>query len=184
MTSAATFPITRPALSLLSREPLRATWEFLSHKLTRQEPLLKDGDGHPIVFFPGLGSDGRALAPLRQSCQNMGYQALDWGRGFNTGPKGEIDAWMHELAEDTAELIRGYDKPATLIGWSLGGFYARETAKLLKGNIRQVITLGTPFNDGVDYTNVSWVFRLLNGSALKVDPALTARLMPMPDSRA
>lgn len=181
MTSAVTFPITRPPLSLLSSEPLRAAWEFLSHKLATRQPPLTRGDGHPIVFFPGLGSDGRALAPLRQYCQTMGYQAIDWGRGFNAGPKGAIDPWLGELAEHTRNLIRPHAQPATLIGWSLGGFYARETAKILKGQgIRQVITLGTPFNDGVGYTNVAWVFRLLNGSELKIDPALAARLRKPP----
>ncbi len=105
---------------------------------------------------------------------------MDWGRGFNTGPKGDVDAWIAELADHTADLIRPFAGRATLIGWSLGGLYARELAKVLKSRVRQVITLGTPFNDGTDYTNVSWVFRMLNGQRPLMNSAMIRRLRKPP----
>jgi len=46
--------------------------------------------------------------------------------------------------------------------------------------VRQVITIGTPFNASADHTNVGWIFRLLSGSAPRFDAALSARLRSAP----
>jgi pimeloyl-ACP methyl ester carboxylesterase len=35
----------------------------------------------------------------------------------------------------------------SLVGWSLGGIYARELARVFPDQVRLVITLGTPFRD-------------------------------------
>ena len=69
------------------------------------------------------------------------------------------------------------------IGWSLGGLYAREIGKLMAPRIRQVITIGTPFNAEGDHTNVGWLFRLLSGSSSAMDAALSRRLRTPPPLR-
>jgi pimeloyl-ACP methyl ester carboxylesterase len=171
--------IERPPLYLLGTEPIRALREFVAHKLSRG-PRGPSGDGHPVVIFPGMATDGRAVAPLRAHCEALGYTALDWGLGFNTGPQGDVDAWTRELAAHVRGLLKGFRSKATLIGWSLGGLYARELAKILRPRIRQVITIGTPFNAELDHTNVGWIYRLLTGSDGRVDPALSARLRTPP----
>jgi pimeloyl-ACP methyl ester carboxylesterase len=169
----------RPPLFLLGVEPWRAALEFLSHKLART--LAESaGDGHPVVIFPGLATDGSAVAPLREYCVALGYSAFDWGRGFNTGPQGDLDAWLADLATHVSALLDRHAKPATLIGWSLGGLYARELGKLLSPRLRQVITIATPFNALADHTHAGWLFRLLNGSAPTFDEALSARLRRPP----
>jgi pimeloyl-ACP methyl ester carboxylesterase len=172
--------IERPSLTLLGLEPWRAALEFITHHLTRPAPAAATGDGHPVVVFPGMGTDGRAVAPLREHCKALGYAAMDWGRGYNTGPQGDIDTWMRRLAEDTAGLLAAHGQSATLVGWSLGGLYAREVAKLLGDRVRQVITIGTPFNADADHTNVGWVFKLLSGQEPTVDRALSARFREPP----
>ena len=131
-------------------------------------------------MFPGLASDGKAMAPLRKHCAALGYDSIDWGRGFNTGPKGDVDTWLSALADHTLELLAGKKQTATLLGWSLGGVYAREVAKLLGPRVRQVITIGTPFNADADHTNVGWVFRLLSNSPQAFDPAFSSRLRKAP----
>lgn len=172
-------PIQRPSLVLLGTEPWRAAFEFVSHKINRRRPGQR-GDGHPVVIFPGLGADATSLAPLLKHCQTLGYTAFDWGRGFNTGPKGDVDQWLSDLAGHTAARLAGFDQKASLIGWSLGGLYAREIAKLLPPAVRQVITIGTPFNAGADYTHVGWIYRLLSGNGAKYDAALSQRLRTAP----
>ena len=175
------FPITRPSLKLLGTEPWRAAAEFMSFKLRRKPAASVAGDGHPVIIFPGMASDGRAVAPLRNYCQSLGYSALDWGRGFNTGPRGDVDSWMQELADEVSQTLKAYpEQPATLVGWSLGGFYARELGKLLAPQVRQVITIGTPFNAEADHTNVGWLFKLLNGAAPAFDSDLAKRLRTPP----
>lgn len=172
--------VLRPSLTLLSTEPWRAAFEYVSLKAGRPARTPVQGDGHPVIIFPGLGTDGTAVRPLRRHCQSLGYAAQDWGRGYNTGPRGDVDEWLQDLARHTAGLLAGSCQPATLIGWSLGGFYARELGKLLAPQVRQVITIGTPFNADSDHTRVGWLFRLLSGSKPGLDPALSQRLRTPP----
>ncbi len=172
-------PPKRPNLLLLGSEPWRAAREYLAHKVGAAVEG-SPGDGHPVIFFPGLGTSDSALAPLRDRCRALGYSALGWGRGYNTGPHGDFDEWLGELAAHLDTLLAPFVQSATLIGWSLGGLYARELAKLRPARIRQVITFGTPFNALADHTNVGWVFRLLSGTELKFNAALSARLRTPP----
>lgn len=181
MISSLNFPIKRPSLALLGAEPLRAAFEFVSHKLHRDPQLAKgQGDGHPVLIFPGLGMDGKCVAPLRKVCESLGYTAFDWGRGYNIGPKGDVDVWLRDLAVHSGEMLKDHDQPDTLIGWSLGGLYARELAKLMGGRIRQVITIGTPFNADADHTNVGWLYRLLSNSSPAFNEELSQRLAMAP----
>ena len=87
---------------------------------------------------------------------------------------------MADLKGHTAQLLSGFEKSATFIGWSLGGIYARELSKTMGRRVRQVITIGTPFNASADHTNVGWIFRLLSGNAPPFDAALSARLRSAP----
>ena len=169
----------RPSLVLLGTEPWRAAFEYASHKFTAAKHGVT-GDGHTVVIFPGMATDGRSVAPLRKFCQSLGYQASDWGRGFNMGPQGNMDAWLADLASHTQTLLPSPGSNATLIGWSLGGIYAREVAKLIPSQVRQVITIGTPFNADADHTNVGWLFRLLTNSPSTFDAALAKHLRVPP----
>lgn len=168
-----------PPLTLLGAEPLRAVLEYASMRLMNKTGL-PAGDGHPVVLFPGLATDRHAIGPLKEFCEMLGYTAYDWGRGFNTGPKGDVDEWLAELSSHVGDLLRQHKQRATLIGWSLGGIYAREIAKSISRRVRQVITIGTPFAGTADQTNVSWVYRLVNGQIPPLDEALMQRLRTAP----
>lgn len=174
--------VQRPSLALLGAEPFRAALDFARHQLSKTLPA-KAGDGHPVVLFPGLGADGHSLAPLREHCRHLGYDAVDWGQGFNTGPEGDLDTWLAVLQGRVEDLLAGHAQPATLIGWSLGGLYARELGKLMAPRLRQVITIGTPFNADADHTHAGWLFRLLSGGSMMLDPALSQRLRTPPPLR-
>lgn len=165
---------------LLGMEPFRAAMEFAWPGLAGPAPPTT-GDGHPVVIFPGLGADGSSVTVLRDHCRALGYAAFDWGQGFNIGPQGPLDAWLQGLAHRVAALLAGHAKPATLIGWSLGGLYARELGKLLAPRLRQVITIGTPFNP--DTAHPGWLLRWLGGVATPVDAALGMRLRTPPPLR-
>jgi predicted alpha/beta hydrolase family esterase len=177
MTQNPIFASRPPALALLGLEPVRAALEYASMRLMDKSELPM-GDGHHVVIFPGLATDKTSVAPLKHFLQRLGYEACDWGRGFNTGPQGDVDAWLEELADHVAAL--GDERRLTLIGWSLGGIYAREVAKLRPDRVRQVITIGTPFAGTAEQTHASWVYRLVNGQAPVLDRALLARLRAAP----
>jgi pimeloyl-ACP methyl ester carboxylesterase len=164
----------------LGTEPVRAAIEYARMR-TMDSSALPRGDGHPVVVFPGLGANHRSIAPLIRLCRQLGYDAHDWGRGFNTGPRGELGAWFDELALHVDALAGAQARTMSLIGWSLGGFYAREVAKRLNGRVRQVITVGTPFAGNAEHTHVAWFYRLINGRAPAFDDATMAALRTPPD---
>lgn len=174
----ATNAITRPSMALLGLEPWRATYELVRSAWSTV-PVAPRGDGHRVIVFPGLCSSTWAVAPMIRLCQRLGYQADDWGRGLNTGPGHDLDAWLHGLS---SEMSIDAQSPAsvTLVGWSLGGLYAREIAKLAPTHVRQVITIGSPFNADADYTRVGWLFNFLSGRPIQFDSALVRRLRTPP----
>lgn len=168
-----------PPLSLLGVEPLRAVLEYASMKFMNKTAL-PAGDGHPVVIFPGLATDSHSIGPLKEFCEQLGYTAYDWGRGFNTGPQGDVDSWLDALADHVGELTAEHDQAVSLVGWSLGGIYARELARKRPARVRQVITIGTPFAGTTEQTNVAWVYRLVNGQKPPLDPSLMRRLRTAP----
>ena len=174
-----TDPMSSPSLLLLGAEPWRAAVEFVGMK-TMDKSVLPSGDGHAVVIFPGLATDHQAVAPLKRFCMGLGYDAFDWGRGMNTGPKGDVDAWLDGLTHDVADMTKSHDTPISLVGWSLGGIYAREVAKRLPKRTRQVITIGTPFAGSPEHTRARWIYRLLNGRKPPLNKALAQRLAVPP----
>ncbi|MEO8134077.1 MAG: alpha/beta fold hydrolase [Betaproteobacteria bacterium] len=164
---------------MLGIEPLRAALEFARMHFMRHEQHAT-GDGHAVVLFPGLGTDHRYMAPLTKHCERLGYECHDWGRGRNTGPVGDPDAWLADLAAEVSAIADRQDDGVSLIGWSLGGLYAREIAKALPGRVRHVITLGSPFARISNSTNVGWLYGLLNRRSTAIDSRLAKRLRTPP----
>lgn len=176
------YPIAARNPSLTLMEPFRAVMELAFQQFaTPQEAAA--GDGHPVIIFPGLGADGTSVSILRAHCQKLGYDAFDWGQGFNTGPRGELAAWLEGLAHQISDQLAKHEKPATLIGWSLGGLYARELGKLLAPRLRQVITIATPFNGCADDGSAAWLSSVLGGGAARIDPSWIQRLRIPPPIR-
>ena len=173
-------PIRAPHWTLLGSEPIRAALEYLQMR-SMDIASLPRGDGHPVVVFPGLAANEASTGPLVRLCRTLGYAARDWGRGFNTGPRGDVAAWLDDLARHVDGLTAEHPHTITLVGWSLGGFYAREVAKRLQRRVRQVITVGTPFAGQAEHTHAAWLYRMINGRPPAFDNALMARFRTPPD---
>ncbi|HKX39674.1 MAG TPA: alpha/beta hydrolase [Burkholderiaceae bacterium] len=155
----------------------RAPWEFAA--MLAATPWLRrlpSGDGHPVLVFPGMGANDFTTAPLRSFLDRLGYVTRPWGQGFNFGPR---DGVLKRCASDVRALADAHGRPVSLIGWSLGGLYAREMAKELPDHARCVITLGTPFTGHPRATNAWRVFEVLSGQKAE-DPAMMARLRTPP----
>lgn len=149
-----------PSLSLLAAEPARALLDYLGSHLPG--PALANGDGHPVVVYPGLGAGAWSTARLREALNGAGFDALDWGFGQNTGPKGSIPDWLEQLRAAVEAVRAERGREVSLVGWSLGGIYAREIGRAAPEMVRQVISLGSPFAAGPDATHAAWLYRMLN----------------------
>lgn len=99
------------------------------------------GDGAPLIVLPGLGASSVSMAPVRRYLERIGHDARDWGLGRNSGKVEELLEAMTERVNDVATET---GHPVALVGWSLGGFVARETARDAPDTVRRVITFGTP----------------------------------------
>jgi hypothetical protein len=168
-----------PSYGLLALEPLRAALEYAGHGVMDEQDLPR-GDGHPVVVFPGLATNEFVTRPLLSFCERLGYRSVDWGLGFNVGPKGEVEAWLDTLAANVQERTLEHGEPVSLVGWSLGGIYAREVAKRLAQRVRQVITIGTPFAGSAEHTNAGLIYRLLNGDKAPQEAELLQMLRTPP----
>lgn len=167
-----------PALGLLLTEPLRAMLDLFAAKASQPPPVA--GDGHPVVVYPGLGAGAFTTSRLRSYLQDCNFAVHDWGRGVNTGPEGDIDAWIAPLVAHVRALHAETGRKVSLVGWSLGGIYAREVAKLCPEAVRQVVTLATPFGAMHDANHAGTIYRLLGGDTSQLTAELQARLRQCP----
>jgi pimeloyl-ACP methyl ester carboxylesterase len=137
---------------------------------------LPRGDGHPVLVFPGMGASDVTTVPLRRYLAGLGYVAQAWGQGLNFGPRPGV---LERSADDIRALADKHGQPVSLIGWSLGGIYARELAKLHPAETRCVITLGTPFTGHPKATNAWRIYELLSRSKIG-DAELMAEIRKPP----
>jgi len=154
-------PIRAPSLALLMAEPGRAVFEL--GLLPSALPLLRAapaGDGHAVMVLPGMAASERSTAPLRRFLARKGYAAYGWEQGRNIGS----ETLMAPLLQRLAELRQRHGGKVSLVGWSLGGIYAREMARSMPDAVRCVITLGSPFRGPYKASNVWRVYELLSGS--------------------
>ena len=150
----------------------RAALEWLSlyelsafHAASPLFSYLKPGDGHPVLVLPGFVGSDRSTAPLRRLLRLRGHDAHGWLLGPNYGAHERVMSGMfrrlEQLHERTGERV-------SIVGWSLGGMFARELARERPTIVRQVITLSAPFRfrDG-DRGNASGLYEMFGP---KVEP--------------
>ncbi len=104
--------------------------------------MIGRGDNHPVLILPGFLADDSSTLPLRYILRGQGYWVDGWDLGRNVGPTPHI---VDGLIAKLQMMHDRHDSPVTLIGWSLGGIYARRLARKFPHLVRQVITLGSPF---------------------------------------
>jgi pimeloyl-ACP methyl ester carboxylesterase len=132
-----------PSLPLYVSESFRAAAEYGA--LVASAPLLPTlprGDGHAVLVIPGILTTDASTASLRWVLTALGYHVRGWSLGWNVGPTARVARELHRRLDVMAEHHGG---PVSVIGWSLGGIYARTLARVAPDVVRQVITLGSPF---------------------------------------
>jgi pimeloyl-ACP methyl ester carboxylesterase len=118
------------------------------------------GDGHEVIVFPGLSASDASTIPLRRYIGSLGYQTQGWSQGFNFGPRAGV---LEAAKRQVQEACDASGRKVSLLGWSLGGVYARELAKEMPDCVRGVITLGTPFAGPPRSTNAWRIYELTSG---------------------
>lgn len=169
-------PLKAPNALLMLMEA-RAPWEAAA--LLAASPLLRHlprGDTHPVLVLPGLGASDLSTLPLRNLFESLGHQVHPWRQGQNFGPRPGV---LERCEQDVRALYARYHRRVSLVGWSLGGLYAREVAKRVPQLVRSVVTLGTPFTGHPRATNAWRLFEWVSGQST-LDEARLAELREAP----
>ncbi len=103
------------------------------------------GNGRPVLLVPGLGATDASLLPLRLYLRHLGHRADAIGLGRVTD---DVLGQYERVREQTVALRRRTGQPIVIIGWSIGGVLARETARDVPGDVARIITFGTPVVGG------------------------------------
>jgi hypothetical protein len=167
-------------------DALRLPLRRLIHRATQPHQLTPRGkiylgDGQPVVVFPVFGSGPDSTMRLRRILGDAGFAPHDWGLGVDEGP-GEhgLNRRLGRLEEQVIEVFETHRRTVTLVGWGLSGLYAREVAKRISPLVRQVITLGTPFNVTAQTSQRCAMLRALADAPEGRQPSLWQRLRQRP----
>jgi pimeloyl-ACP methyl ester carboxylesterase len=127
------------------------------------------GDGHPVLTLPGFLASDLSMAPMRRYLKELGYDSSAWKMGRNIGGVARMRA---SLRDRLTEIYNATGRKVSLVGWSLGGVYARDLALQAPHMVRSVITLGSPFANDVTATNATRLYEALSGESAAANSEL------------
>ena len=130
-------------------------------------------NGPPALVIPGFMANDRTCMELRRKLAFAGWRVHGWGLGFNLGAKPDI---IHRIKERIDHIET--KEPVLLVGWSLGGLYARELARLYPKKVKAVVTLGTPFSGHLRQNNGWRLYEKVAGHAVDSSPIIPIKEKP------
>lgn len=180
-------PARRRAALLAVTEPVRTMAS--AGALAASLPVLRAaprGEPHPVLVLPGLMASDLSTKALRGWIGRLGYPVVGWALGRNRGPTKEVNT---ELPALIARLAAEHGTPVSIVGWSLGGIFARRLARRTPRQVRQVISLGSPLGASgrpVDGSPASRVYQRYSPLHAVDGPATRggslARALPVPST--
>src|SRR4051794_39206508 len=127
------------------------------------------GDGHPVLALPGFLASDLSMAPMRRYLKELGYDAYAWNMGRNLGGVASRRGALRDLLQRIHETT---GRKVSVVGWSLGGIYARDLALQMPDLVRSVITLGSPFTNDIRATNATRLYEALSGEGIDDNPEI------------
>jgi pimeloyl-ACP methyl ester carboxylesterase len=169
-----------PSLGLLLAEA-RGICDFNASLLL--SPLLMrapKGDGHPVLTLPGFLASDLSMVPMRRYLKELGHDTYAWNIGRNLGGVSRTRA---ALRDRLAEIHSFTGRKVSVVGWSLGGVYARDLALQAPDMVRDVVTLGSPFANDIRATNATRLYEALSGEVVEDNSELRTAIagdLPVP----
>ena len=157
-----------PPSRLLQWLEVRAAGEFAgtlaAWPLLRMAPR---GDGHAVLVLPGLSAGDGSTRLLRRHLADLGHAVHGWGLGRNLGPRPGV---REALLDRLDRLHEASGRAVSLVGWSLGGAYARALALRRPQAVRNVVTLGSPIAGDASSTSVRRLYEWASGQRMGTTP--------------
>ncbi len=120
-----------------------------------------------VMVLPGFFTNPTRMRYLSRQLERAGHKAKRWGLGFNLGPTPEN---LDLLEQRLIEINERYDTQPVLLGWSLGGLFARELAKRHPDKVAKVITMGSPFSYKPHANNAWRLYQFVTGYRVENPP--------------
>lgn len=136
-------------------------WRGFGHKRPRGPE-----DGPPALVIPGFIANDRTTMELRRALAEAGFRVHPWRQGINWGAKADTLERLKRAVD-----LCGEERPMLLVGWSLGGLYARELARAEPHRVRALVTLGSPMSGDLRrFTNVWKLYERIAGHPVDNPP--------------
>jgi pimeloyl-ACP methyl ester carboxylesterase len=129
-------------------------------------------EARTAILLPGFGAGPRSMRIMERFLRRRGHRTRDWGLGLNTGDARQSRSKLKRVVDDS---IAAHGEPVVLVGWSLGGYIAREYAREHPGEVRRVVTLGSPVIGGPRYTATAEWYRLQGHDLVAMERAVADR---------
>ena len=123
-------------------------------------------DGPPVLVIPGFVAHDRTTEPLRRALAASGRRVHGWSMGVNWGARADT---VEKLTRRIDEISA--DRPLLVVGWSLGGLFARELGRAVPERVQAVVTLGSPFSGDPKQNHVWRIYERIAGHRVD-DPPL------------
>ena len=143
-------------------EPLRRPFRRLA--------IAPSATPRTVMLLPGFATHPVRMRYLARQLERAGHKVKRWGLGFNLGPTQENLAFLEERLE---EVHARYGRDVVLVGWSLGGLFARELAKRRPELVAKVVTMGTPFSGNPRANNAWRIYQFVAGHRVDQPPIET-----------
>lgn len=134
------------------------------------------GEDHPVLILPGFFAGDWSTLPLRLYLDWLGYHTYPWDMGQNMGPNLRVATGLYDLVD---RIYEKHQRKITIVGWSLGGAFARMIAQKRPNKVRQIITMGSP----IKHIDATWATPFVRWMADGIDQELVSlveRPLPVP----
>lgn len=120
-----------------------------------------------VMILPGFGTRPARMRYLARQLEEAGHITKRWGQGRNWGADEDR---FDQLEARLLELHARHGRKVVLIGWSLGGLFAREMAKRQPHAVAKVISMGSPFSGSPRANNVWRAYQFITGHSVDAPP--------------
>lgn len=132
-----------------------------------EQPVAPAAQPRTVMLLPGFGTHPVRMRRMAERLEAAGHKVKRWGLGFNFGPTPEN---LSLLEERLLALRDRYGRPVVLVGWSLGGVFARELAKRQPNAVAKVVTMGSPFSGDPRANNAWRIYHFIAGHPVDRPP--------------